>query len=119
MDQFGAKINFLCILQVSRIVFVLKTNFYNYFSVFIILSTGLQFSESARTLAQMLLRLRRHTGWTVGHFDINRGASMQIIHTQSARVHQGYWILIGHTGLDLNDDEPVRSANPRISIRRP
>jgi hypothetical protein len=27
MVQFGAKMNFLCVLQVSRIVFVLKTNF--------------------------------------------------------------------------------------------
>jgi hypothetical protein len=27
MVQFGAKMNFLCILQVSRIVFVLKTKF--------------------------------------------------------------------------------------------
>jgi hypothetical protein len=58
MDQFGLKMNFLCILQVSRIVFVLKTNFYNYFSAFIILWTGRRISESARALAQMLLRLR-------------------------------------------------------------
>jgi hypothetical protein len=27
MAQFGARMNFLCILQVSRFVFVLKTNF--------------------------------------------------------------------------------------------
>ena len=27
MTQFGAKMNFLCILQVSRFVFVLKMNF--------------------------------------------------------------------------------------------
>jgi hypothetical protein len=58
MDQFGLKMKFLCILQVSRIVFVLKTNFYNYFSAFIILWTGRRISESARALAQMLLRLR-------------------------------------------------------------
>jgi hypothetical protein len=38
--------NFLCILQVPRIVFVLKTKFYNHFSVFIILWTGCQFLES-------------------------------------------------------------------------
>jgi hypothetical protein len=31
MGQFGLKMNFLCILQVSRIVVVLKTNFYNSF----------------------------------------------------------------------------------------
>jgi hypothetical protein len=34
MDRFGLKMNFLCILQVSRFVFVLETNFYNYFSIF-------------------------------------------------------------------------------------
>jgi hypothetical protein len=28
--------DFLCIIQVSSIIFVLKTNFYNYFSVFLI-----------------------------------------------------------------------------------
>jgi hypothetical protein len=40
MVQFGAKMNFLCILQVPRIVFVLKTKFYNQFLVFL-LSSGL------------------------------------------------------------------------------
>jgi hypothetical protein len=44
--------NFLCILQVSRFVFLLKTNFYNYFSVFIILWTGRQFSESPGASAE-------------------------------------------------------------------
>jgi hypothetical protein len=43
--------NFLCILQVSRIVFVLKTNFYNQFSVFNYLWTGRQFLESPGALA--------------------------------------------------------------------
>jgi hypothetical protein len=45
MVQFGAKMNFLCILQVSRIVFVLKTKFSNHISVVIILRTGRQFLE--------------------------------------------------------------------------
>jgi hypothetical protein len=38
--------NFLWNKQVSRIVFILKTKFYNHFSVFIILWTGRQFLES-------------------------------------------------------------------------
>jgi hypothetical protein len=38
--------NFLWNKQVSRIVFVLKTKFYNHFSVFIILWTGRQLLES-------------------------------------------------------------------------
>jgi hypothetical protein len=46
MDRFGLKMNFLYILQVSRFVFVLKTNFYNYFSVLIISGLGLDFPKS-------------------------------------------------------------------------
>jgi hypothetical protein len=53
MDRFGLKMNFLCILQVSRFVFVLKTNFYNYFSVFNHLWTGPRFPEKSGALAQM------------------------------------------------------------------
>jgi hypothetical protein len=44
--------NFLCILQVSRIVFVLKTNFHNYFTVFNLLWTRPQFLVSKRVSAQ-------------------------------------------------------------------
>jgi hypothetical protein len=47
MDQYGLKMNFLCILQVSRIVFVLKTNFYNYFSIFNPFWTGPRFLVNA------------------------------------------------------------------------
>jgi hypothetical protein len=47
MVQFGVKMNFLCILQLSRFVFVLKMNFYNYFSVFNLLWTEPHFSESS------------------------------------------------------------------------
>ena len=50
MDRFGLKMNFLCILQVSRFVFVLKTNFYNYFSVFNHLWTGRIKTEKSRGL---------------------------------------------------------------------
>jgi hypothetical protein len=45
MTQFGAKMNFLWNKQVSRIVFVLKTNFYNYFYVFNLLWTGPRIPE--------------------------------------------------------------------------
>ena len=33
MDQFGLNMNFLRIKQVSKIIFVLKINFPNYFSI--------------------------------------------------------------------------------------
>ena len=42
--------NFLCILQVSGIVFVLKTKFYNHFSVFIFLWTGRKITRDSRGL---------------------------------------------------------------------
>jgi hypothetical protein len=45
MDRFGLKMNFLCILQVSRFVFVLKTNFYKHFSVFKYLWLGINFQK--------------------------------------------------------------------------
>jgi hypothetical protein len=57
MVQFGVKMNFLCILQVSRFVFVLKMNFYNYFSVFKHLWTRRQLSESP---GASVLRKQRH-----------------------------------------------------------
>jgi hypothetical protein len=51
MTQFGAKMNFLCILQVSRFVFVLKMNFNINFSVFNTLWTGRQIPENSGGLA--------------------------------------------------------------------
>jgi hypothetical protein len=44
--------NFLCILQVSRFVFVLKTKFYNHFSILNPLWTGRQFLENSGALAK-------------------------------------------------------------------
>jgi hypothetical protein len=55
MDRFGLKMNFLCILQVYRFVFVLKTNFYNYFSVFNLLWTGPRFPEKSGVIPQKSL----------------------------------------------------------------
>jgi hypothetical protein len=52
MAQFEDKMIFLCILQVSRFVFVLKTNFHNYFTVFNLLWTGPQFLVSSRVSTQ-------------------------------------------------------------------
>jgi hypothetical protein len=41
MSQKEVKMNFICILQVSRIILELKINFYNQFSKFSILWTEL------------------------------------------------------------------------------
>ena len=48
-------------------------NFYMYFSILFPSGLGDEIAESARALAQMLLRLRKPTRWTAGCFDINRG----------------------------------------------
>jgi hypothetical protein len=58
MVQFGAKMNFLCILQVSRFVFVLKTKFYNHFSILNPFWTGHQFSERPGISGLKILRHR-------------------------------------------------------------
>ena len=68
MAQFGVKMNFLCILQVSRFVFVLKMNFYKYFSVFKHLWTGRQNLKSARALAQDSTDTEDSVLWMAGWF---------------------------------------------------
>jgi hypothetical protein len=55
MTQFGAKMTFLWNKQVYRIVFVLKTNFYNYFYVFNLLWTGPQNPERSGGYANKIL----------------------------------------------------------------
>jgi hypothetical protein len=52
MNQFGAKMNLIWIMQVSGIIFVLKTNFYNFFSISYISWIARQFPRSAGALAQ-------------------------------------------------------------------
>jgi hypothetical protein len=74
MDRFGLKMNFLCILQVSRFVFVLKMKLYNYFSVFNHLWTGPRFLEKSGALMQLILRLRRTPLWTAGWIRDSAGA---------------------------------------------
>jgi hypothetical protein len=58
MDQFGLKMNFLSILQVSGFVVVLKTKFYNHFSVFNHLWTRPRFPEKSGFTVKEFLRLR-------------------------------------------------------------
>jgi hypothetical protein len=52
MAQFEARMNFLWNKQVSRFVFVLKTKFYNHFSILNPLWTGAHFLESLGVLVQ-------------------------------------------------------------------
>jgi hypothetical protein len=58
--------NFLCILQVSRFVFVLKTNFYNHISILNPLWTGPHFLESSGVLAQVYRDLENRVLWMAG-----------------------------------------------------
>jgi hypothetical protein len=66
MVQFEVKMNFLCILQVSRFVFVLKMNFNINFSVFNIPRTGPQFPESTGVCANKILDSVYSDRWTAG-----------------------------------------------------
>jgi hypothetical protein len=58
MAQFEFKMNFLCILQVSRFVFILKIKFYTHFSIFNYLWTGPRNPGSAGVISEEILRLR-------------------------------------------------------------
>jgi hypothetical protein len=58
MDQFGAKMNFLCILPVSRIVFVLKMHLLIHLFILNKFWTGRLFLERSGASAQLNLRLR-------------------------------------------------------------
>jgi hypothetical protein len=66
MEWFGLKMDFLCILQVSRFVFVLKTNFHNYFTVFNLLWTGRQFLDRSGGLRAYNPRLSEQCMRTAG-----------------------------------------------------
>jgi hypothetical protein len=60
--------DFLCILQVSRFVFVLTTNFHNYFTVFNLLWTGRQFLEKSGGLGVRIYRHRAQLPRMAGSF---------------------------------------------------
>jgi hypothetical protein len=66
MAKFGVKMNFLCILQVSRFVFVLKMNFYKYFSVFKHLWTGPHLPGRSGTNLQTFPDSVNNPQWTTG-----------------------------------------------------
>ena len=90
MAQFGVKMNFLCILQVSRFVFVLKMNFYKYFSVFKHLWTGPRILESAGVSAQEILGTVNSNTWTTGLFLKTAGALLQKIHGEGVPASTGH-----------------------------
>jgi hypothetical protein len=77
MTQFGVKVNFIWIIQVPGIIFVLKTNFYNYLSLFSAPSSARQFPERSRANQQKYLRHRRHSRRMVGWFSKNIRAILQ------------------------------------------
>jgi hypothetical protein len=58
MVQFVAKMNFLCILQVSRIVFVLKMHLLIHLFILNQFWTGSLITEKSGALMQLILRHR-------------------------------------------------------------
>jgi hypothetical protein len=63
-----------------------------YFPILFPSGLGDKIAESARALAQMLLRLRKPTRWTAGCFDINRGAQMQFRPAKGVSCVFSRWI---------------------------
>ena len=55
MGQFGPNMNFLGIIQILTITFILKIDFYSLFLDFSIYWTGPQFPEKAGAMAQNVL----------------------------------------------------------------
>jgi hypothetical protein len=77
MSQNEVKMNFICILQVSRIILELKINFYNQFSKFSILWTELIKTDKYRgllTMFQGLCVITLHSKWIAGSYARNGGA---------------------------------------------
>jgi hypothetical protein len=60
MEQFGLNMNFLGIIQVSAINFILKINFLNHLFNFTDLWTARQLPEKTGATARLFLRLRTH-----------------------------------------------------------
>jgi hypothetical protein len=65
------------ISQVSGIIFVLKINFYNYFSIFSISWIAQQIKKSSGSDLQKFPRLRLPYSWTAGLFQLSAGALLQ------------------------------------------
>jgi hypothetical protein len=107
--------NLIWISQVPRIVFVLKTNFYNYFSIFNPFWTEPRFLVSTGALAQVNPRHRLLLIRTAGYFYINRGALLLNRATERVSTIPSRPIWIQRTGLDLVFNESVSDLVHRIS----
>ena len=114
MAQFEAKMIFLCILQVSRFVFVLKTNFHNYFTVFNLLWTGPQFLVSSRVSAQDNLDSGNSGQWTAGLLLNCPRTLMQSAQAKEVQSDLGRWIRTPRSRLDYHSSETVRHDDHRI-----
>jgi hypothetical protein len=99
MAQFGVKLNFLCVLQVSRFVFVLKMNFYKYFSVFKHLCTGPHFTEKSGVKPEFSPRHNLLLPRMAGCFQINRGSLMKKCLAEGVSANVSRPIIYGRLGL--------------------
>jgi hypothetical protein len=118
MVQFGPKMEFLWILQVSRFVFALKIHLLINLFILNRFWTGHQFSESSRVSAQDNLDSGNSGQWTAGCFSGNRRSLYKDCHGDGVRMNPGRWIRLGRAKLNCWKREPVRCVSPRISIRR-
>jgi hypothetical protein len=103
MDQFGLKMNFLCILQVSRIVFVLKLNS-------IIISYYPFARQKLKSAGALALNMPRHRPLCYRlrvNFPKNLRFLMQMCRTKGYRV-----ILIVRS----STDDTIRSALDKTQL---
>jgi hypothetical protein len=100
MGQFGLQMNFLGILQVSVINFILKIIFLNHLSLFTDFWTERIKTEKCRGLGAIISRLRLRLPWTAGlltdipgalyktdHDLVTWGARDHCIYDQRTRIH--------------------------------
>jgi hypothetical protein len=78
MDQFGLKMNFLCILQVLAFIFILKIHFLIHLSNLHDLWTARILNRNAAGLVQEVLRLSLTQQWTAVYFYKIRRSLLEI-----------------------------------------
>jgi hypothetical protein len=89
MNQFGVKMNFIWIIQVPEIIFVLVINFYNYLSLFLAPWSAHQFPERSGANLQKYLRQTEHLRRMAGYFLKSIRALLQKVQVEGVSARSG------------------------------
>jgi hypothetical protein len=103
--------NFLWIIEVLAIIFLLKILFPIYLLNFKQLWIGPQLPKSAGASAKLNLRLREQGPWTAGWFLDFLGFLLQNAQAEGVSGFQDRPIRSGWPGLDPSHREPVRARD--------